>query len=175
MIQNYLTFTLDKLNYAVEISSVIEVLNFTTPTAIPCSDPYIEGLIYSREQGINVVNLRKRFNLPEKPIDKFTKVIVVEVAATRPGETEPHITLYGLVADTVHDVIQIDAESISSASKTNIPEEFVTAEFKYEDKTFYILNFYKLFENQIKETLSQQETADSPEPSEAPAQEENPS
>lgn len=152
MIQNYLTFTLEKSRFAVEISSVLEVLNFTTPTSIPCSEPYIEGLIYSREQGINVVNLRKRFDLPPKPIDKKTKVIVVEVVNSKADESN-HITLYGLVADAVQDVIQIDAESITSADKTNIPEEFVTAEFQHDNQTFYILNFYKLFEKQIQAQL----------------------
>lgn len=153
MIQNYLTFTLEKTHFAVEISSVIEVLNFSTPTAIPCSDSYIEGLIYSREQGINVVNLRKRFNLSPKPIDNKTKVIVVEVVNPK-IDNEKNITLYGLVADTVHDVIQIDAEVIKSARKTSIPREFITAEFPYDGDSFFILNFYKLFENQIKESIA---------------------
>lgn len=156
MIQNYLTFTLEKTRFAVEISSVLEVLNFTSPTAIPCSEPYIEGLIYSREQGINVVNLRKRFDLPPKAIDKKTKVIVVEVINSLADENN-HITLYGLVADSVQDVIQIDAESIQSASKTNIPDEFVTAEFKHEGNSFFILNFFKLFEKQIQSQITTEE------------------
>lgn len=155
MIQNYLTFTLEKTHFAVEISSVLEVLNFTTPTSIPCSDPYIEGLIYSREQGINVVNLRKRFDLSARPIDKKTKVIVVEVVNPK-IENDKNITLYGLVADSVQDVIQIDAETITSAGPANIPAEFITAEFVNEGQTFFILNFYKLFEKQIKESMIRQ-------------------
>ena len=55
----------DNTSYAINVSSVLEVLNMTKPTAVPCALSYIEGLIYSREQGITVVNLRKRFELGE--------------------------------------------------------------------------------------------------------------
>ena len=63
--ENYLTFMVDNTSYAINVSSVLEVLNMTKPTAVPCALSYIEGLIYSREQGITVVNLRKRFELED--------------------------------------------------------------------------------------------------------------
>lgn len=154
MITNYLTFTVEDKAYAVDVAVVLEVLNFTEPTAVPCSLPYIEGLIFSRESGITVLNFRKRFNLPEKEIDGKTKVIVVEMSSPKDDEAkkidEPETEqkrLYGLVADSVQDVIRMydDAEEVKGA-KSDIPDEFIVKVLKYEDKPLFIIDEKKLFE-----------------------------
>ncbi len=145
MVQNYLTFTVDGNLYAINVSSVLEVLNFKVSTAVPCALPYIEGLIYSREQGITVVNLRKMFNLPEHENDKRTKIIVVEVLV--PTEEDVNrIVLYGLVADSVQDVIQIFDEERMCEAECSIPKEFISFILRYDDKPLFVLDFNKLFE-----------------------------
>ncbi|MBQ0052686.1 MAG: chemotaxis protein CheW [Treponema sp.] len=145
MITNYLTFTVEENTYAIDVSAVLEVLNFTEPTAVPCALPYIEGLIYSREQGITVVNFRKRFDLPVRDIDKRSKVIVVEID-TPIDATSQRVSLYGLVADSVQDVIQIYDEELFEGAKCSIPEEFVSTVLKYNDQPLFIINYKKLFE-----------------------------
>ncbi len=146
MITNYLTFVVENTAYAIDVVAVLEVLNFTEPTAVPCSLPYIEGLIFSRESGITVLNFRKRFNMSEKEIDSKTKVIVVEMNFTD-EENNPKKRLYGIVADSVQDVIQIydDAEEIKDA-KNEIPDEFILKVLKYQDKPLFIIDEKKLFE-----------------------------
>lgn len=151
--ENYLTFTVDDHSYAINVNSVLEVLNMTEPTAVPCALSYIEGLIYSREQGITVVNLRKRFSLEEHAVDKKTKIIVVEVHTTRanPDGTETeHIILYGLVADSVQDVIQIYEEERLDDAECSIPKEFVSYILKHDEKPLFILDFKKLFQEHAK-------------------------
>ena len=59
MKNSFLTFLLDSNICAVEITNVLEVLNYGNFTIMPGAKNYIEGLIYSREQGITVINLRK--------------------------------------------------------------------------------------------------------------------
>ena len=152
--ENYLTFTVDEHLYAINVNSVLEVLNLSVPTAVPCALPYIEGLIYSREQGITVVNLRKRFNLKEHKADKRTKIIVVEVKVTSDDGKE-NVILYGLVADSVQDVIQTyDEERIENAECT-IPKEFIAYTFLWNDEPLFILDFNKLFEEHAKLSLPQ--------------------
>lgn len=152
MILNYLTFTVDDTVFALNVDSVLEVLNFASPTQVPCALPYIEGLIYSREQGITVVNFRKRFGLKNVPIDSRTKVIVVEV--NTPSETnQNHITLYGLVADSVQDVVQIFEPDVISKASCNIPKEFVSQILKYNEKPMFVLDSSKLFEEASKINL----------------------
>jgi len=158
MIENYLTFTIDDSVYAINVSSVLEVLNLTEPTAVPCALPYIEGLIYSRGQGITVINLRKRFALPAHPADKWTKIIVVEL--NTPSTLDPtHITLYGLVADSVQDVIQLSEEIEIKDAKSSIPKEFVSHVVQYNNSPLFILNFNKLFEE--SKTVNLEEAVES--------------
>ena len=144
MITNYLTFTVDNTVYALNVDSVLEVLNFSSPTAVPCALPYIEGLIYSREQGITIVNFRKRFQLAEQEIDKRTKIIVVEVPSPRDND-ENHITLYGLVADSVQDVVQIFEEEPAKDAQCPIPSEFIATTLMYNEAPMFILNPVTLF------------------------------
>lgn len=155
MITNYLTFTVEKTAYAVDVAVVLEVLNFTEPTAVPCSLPYIEGLIFSRESGITVLNFRKRFNFPDHEIDGKTKVIVIERVSSEKespsnenDETKSEQKrLFGLVTDSVQDVIQLydDTEELKDA-KCDIPDEFITKVLKYQDKPLFIIDEKKLFE-----------------------------
>lgn len=145
MIINYLTFSVDNVTYAIDVSSVLEVLNFTEPTAVPCALPYIEGLIFSRESGITVVNFRKRFNLEEREIDVKTKVIVVEIITPEENDTERK-SLYGLVADSVQDVVQVYDDNETLEEKPPIPEEFVSTVLKFDDKPLFIIDAKKLFE-----------------------------
>ena len=143
--ENYLTFTVKDNSYAINVSSVLEVLNLSTPTSIPCALPYIEGLIYSRDQGITVLNLRKRFNLEAHEADKRTKIIVVEMHIVSDDNTDS-IVLYGLVADSVQDVIQIYEEEKIEDAQCSIPKEFIKSILRYDDKPLFILDFEKLFE-----------------------------
>lgn len=148
--ENYLTFMVDNTSYAINVNSVLEVLNMTKPTSVPCALSYIEGLIYSREQGITVVNLRKRFSLEEHEADKRTKIIVVEVHTKHEGNENETVILYGLVADSVQDVIQIYEEERIDDAECSIPKEFISRTLKYDEKPLFILDFKKLFEEHAK-------------------------
>ncbi|MCR5171272.1 MAG: chemotaxis protein CheW [Treponema sp.] len=140
MQKSVLTFFLDQNLCAVDITHVLEVVNLGTPTPIPCADPYIEGLIYSRNQGLTVINLRKKFGLAEQTIDKNTKIIVIEV--TKSTEENPdQVSLYGLVADEVMDVVLIDDESLADNVKTSIPQQNIESIIRHDGKTIIMLNF----------------------------------
>lgn len=137
MKNSFLTFLLDSNICAVDISNVLEVLNYGNFTVIPGAKNYIEGLIYSREQGITVINLRKKFALKDREADKNTKIVVISVKKQE-GETEK-ITLYGLVADRVLDVQLLEEDEIQEKYKTTIPKENIKKALKLEDKTVFVL------------------------------------
>ncbi len=140
MQKSVLTFYIDGNLCAVDITRVLEVVNSGTPTPIPCAEPYIEGLIYSRNQGLTVINLRKKFGLAERALDKNTKVIVIEVP--KPAEDNPdQVSLYGLVADEVMDVVLIDDESIAGNIKTSIPEQNIESIIAHNGKNIIMLSF----------------------------------
>ena len=137
MKNSFLTFLLDSNICAVDISNVLEVRNYGNFTVISGAKNYIEGLIYSREQGITVINLRKKFALKDREADKNTKIVVISVKKQE-GETEK-ITLYGLVADRVLDVQFLEEDEIQEKYKTTIPKENIKKSLKLEDKTVFVL------------------------------------
>ena len=79
MSNEFLTFEIEDVQYAIPVTKVIEVLEYTKILKVPCAADYIEGIINSRGQGISVINLRKKFGLAAKPFDKNTKIIVLEI------------------------------------------------------------------------------------------------
>lgn len=143
MKNSFLTFLLDSNICAVEITNILEVLNYGNFTIMPGAKNYIEGLIYSRDQGISVINLRKKFSLKEKEPDKSTKIIVISVKKQE-GESEK-ITLYGLVADKVLDVQNLEEDDeAETKSNCSIPRENIKKVLKFEDKNIFVLGLEDL-------------------------------
>ena len=142
MKNSFLTFLLDSNICAVEISNVLEVLNYGNFTVMPGAKNYIEGLIYSREQGITVINLRKKFALKDREADKNTKIVVISVKKQE-GETEK-TTLYGLVADRVLDVQLLEEDEIQEKYNTSIPKQNIKKALKLEDKSVFVLEMEDL-------------------------------
>lgn len=104
----YLTFTLDNTRYAAAVGSVQEVLEYETPQVLPCSDPVISGIMRSRGKSIAVVNMRRKFGLPDAAPDGATKIIVFEVHDASLETT----TYLGAITDSVQEVIEIPADKI---------------------------------------------------------------
>ena len=144
MTKQYLTFSLDGKLYAIDVFKVQEVLTYVEPTKLPCTAPYIEGLINSRNQGITVVNFRKKFALEDTPVTKFTRIIVIELE-----------TLFGAVADSVNEVIEIEDESIECAPKfgNSISTEFIRGICKKDDSFISILDIEKVFAEETNSTI----------------------
>ena len=78
MIRQFLSFTLNNALYAFDVKQVQEVLEYIAPVKVPCSEDYIEGLISSRNEGITVINLCKKFHLPSAAPTKKSRIIVLE-------------------------------------------------------------------------------------------------
>ena len=66
----YLTFKLAKEEYGLEILRVKEIIGIMTVTTLPKTPPYIKGVINLRGKVIPVIDLRLKFELPEKEYDE---------------------------------------------------------------------------------------------------------
>jgi len=79
----------------------------STITKVPTAPNYMRGVVNVRGKAIPVVDLRLRFGLPVTADTVSTRVIVMELLLD--GET----TVLGGVADSVHEVIEIDPANIN--------------------------------------------------------------
>lgn len=145
MNRQFLSFVLDGALYAVEVAQVQEVLEYTQPVRLPCTIDYVEGLISSREQGISVVNLRKKFNLSQVEPTKKTRIIIIEITHAEDNNTT--VTTFGAIADSVEEVIDLEEDTIEPAPKfgNNISGEYIRGIGKKDNKFIIILDIDKVF------------------------------
>lgn len=146
MTNQYLTFTLHDTLYAVPVSHVQEVLEYSTPDQLPCTLDYIEGLISSRGHGIQVVNLCRKFGLEPSPVTKSTRIVVLELKT--PSEEDPdHVTIFGAVADSVEEVMEVNMDELEPAPKfgNTISSEFISGVGKKGEEFVILLDVDKIF------------------------------
>lgn len=164
MAHPYLTFRLADSQYAVEVINVQEVLEYQHITRVPCAENWMEGLISSRGQGISVVNLRRKFALDDKEPDKNTRIIVMEM---KPSEEET--VIFGAIADSVQEVIEIPDEEIEPPPKfgNTIATRFIRGIGKLNGEFIIVLNVDQIFSQEEIDNITETEES-------APAEGEDP-
>lgn len=84
-------FLLAHEKYGIEPDYLREIFPLKTLTPIPCTPPFVLGVTNLRGEVLSVIDLKKFFELPDKGLTDFTKVIVLE------SET----MAFGILADSV--------------------------------------------------------------------------
>ena len=102
----YLTFNLDKDNFALEISSVNEIIDFKPLTVLPRMTDFLRGVIDLRGMILPIIDLRVLLNMGRTEKDQDTCIIVTELPM---GEDK--ITM-GIMVDSVQAVIELNQNSI---------------------------------------------------------------
>ena len=103
----YLAFVLASETYAVQISQLAEILKPPPVTEVPRAPSTVLGVISVRGKLVTVIDLRRRLRLPESPIDRRTRILLVESGG---GEQ------MGLLVDEVQQVWRLAHEEIEPAS-----------------------------------------------------------
>jgi len=131
------TFTLSKEEYAVEILKVKEINRMTEITSVPKSPPYLEGVINLRGKVIPVVNLRKKFGLPDKSNDEQSRIMILDMQGITTG----------LMVDAVSEVLRISADTVEATPPmaSNISTEFIKGIAKLANRLIILLDIDKLF------------------------------
>jgi purine-binding chemotaxis protein CheW len=104
----YLTFELGREEFGIQVLKVREIMGIQDITAVPQTPAYVKGVINLRGKVIPVVDLRKKFGLPEIEYTQRTCIIVVQVS----GEAGP--MLMGIVVDGVSEVLNLATSDIEA-------------------------------------------------------------
>ena len=73
------TFRLGEEEFGVKILVVNEIIRLVQITQVPNAPSFIEGVINLRGKVLPVVGLRKRFNMPEMPLDSHSRINVMDL------------------------------------------------------------------------------------------------
>ncbi len=142
----YLTFTLDNDEFAVDIFKVREVLEFTSVTRVPRTPEFMRGVINLRGKVVPVIDLRLKFGLTRTETTIDTCVIITEV------EVRGEKTVLGALADSVQEVIELEAKNIEPPPHmgTRVNIDFISGMGKRDEKFLILLD--------IDRVLSEDET-----------------
>src|SRR6266702_185259 len=112
-----LEFLLAYERYGIEMSWVRETLPLRDLTPVPCTPPFVLGLINVRGQIMSVIDIKRFFDLPEKGLTDLNKVIIVH-----DGGME-----FGILADAVCGVRTIPLVQLqpSLPTLTGVREEYL--------------------------------------------------
>lgn len=103
-LQQYVTFVVGGETYGISVMKVQSINEMSEITQVPKARSFIKGVINLRGAVIPVIDMRKKFGLPEKEYDSFTVILIVEVKGR----------LIGMIVDSVSDVVGIPAANIQT-------------------------------------------------------------
>jgi len=92
------TFTLDGVEFGLDIDRVQEITPRTNITPVPGSPSFVLGIVNLRGSIIPVLDSRLRFHLPAKAPTAKTRIIILDLAGQPTG----------LMVDSVSEVVKLD-------------------------------------------------------------------
>ncbi|MFP5221231.1 MAG: chemotaxis protein CheW [Acidobacteriota bacterium] len=103
----FLTFTLGRDMFALDICAVREILDMTEITRIPQTPPAVRGVVNVRGAAVPVIDLRLRFGMEEAERTVNTRIVIVEIP------NADGVTVLGAIADSVKEVLEMEPDSIA--------------------------------------------------------------
>ena len=137
----YLTFKLEDEVFALDISKVREVLDFTTVTKVPRTPDFMRGVINLRGSVVPVVDMRLKFGMSATGQTVNTCIIIVEINLD--GER----LILGALADSVQEVIELEPGQIEPPPRlgTRLNTEFIRGMGKRGEQFIIILEIDRIF------------------------------
>ncbi len=140
MKEQYLTFFIRGEEYAVGILRVREIIEYETVTRVPTMPSHVRGVINLRGAVLPVIDLAAKFGHGETVPSRTTCIAVVETV------TDDEQLVVGLIADSVSEVLDIDAAQIEPppAFGTNVRVDFLTGMGKLDGRLVLVLDLDRI-------------------------------
>jgi purine-binding chemotaxis protein CheW len=138
--QEFLTFTLGREEYAIDILKVQEIRGYDTVTTIANAPAFIKGVINLRGTIVPIVDLRIKFGVGTIEYTPFTVVIILNVGAR----------VVGVVVDSVSDVLALGSADIRPAPEfsSQVGSSFILGLGTVEDRMLIIIDIERLMLSQ---------------------------
>ncbi|MCX8131045.1 MAG: chemotaxis protein CheW [Clostridia bacterium] len=138
----FLTFSLGKESYGIEIKFVTEIIGIQPITEVPELPEYIRGIINLRGKIIPLMDIRLRFKKPLREYDDRTCIVVVDIKGV----------YIGLIVDTVSEVLSIaDEEIVPPPDINKVVNKYIKGIGKVGNEVKLVLDCVRLLnENEIE-------------------------
>ncbi len=158
--KQFLSFCLNAGIYAIPIESVESVVQVEEFIDLPKTSPYVKGLLNLRGEAVIVVDLKKKFGIPDKAVNASPSVIVMNIESKAEAGHEPRHFRIGVITDSVNEVIDLneDIEDIGDTGIT-IDRSLIQGIGKRENKFIIILRPEAMFDEEEKRAADSSLTA----------------
>ena len=140
-------FELGDESYAVDISRVQDINRMQEITEIPHAPESVVGVINLRGRVIPVIDLRKRFGLPDAVHTKDTRIVVVHLEGN----------LIGVIVDAVSQVLRIPAGIVEPPSPVlaGVDSRYLRGIAKLDDRLVILLDLDFVLSRREQEAISE--------------------
>jgi purine-binding chemotaxis protein CheW len=137
------SFNLDDQKYALFLSAVIRIIRVVEITSLPKAPDIVLGVINMHGQIVPVLDIRKRFRLPQREIQLEHQLIVASTSKRT----------VALLVDFVSDVVEISEEKIIAGEHILPGMEYVEGVVKTEDDMILIHDLEQFLSLQEEKAL----------------------
>lgn len=142
------SFKLGDEEYGIEIEHVQDIITVPVISPIINSPFSILGMSHFRGKLISVMDLRQRLDLPEQPLSRKSRIIVVEIKNQ----------LLGLLVDQVIQVLKVNEEQMEHAPgyESQIDEAYIRGIYHVENRLMIFLDVNRIIEIEQLLQINQQ-------------------
>lgn len=130
--QQYLTFKVANELYGVDILKVQEIRGCSPATQMPNAPEFIRGVMNLRGSVVPILDIRRRFNMPEVEFTAQTVIIVVNI----------YDRTIGMIVDNVSDVVDVSLDDMRDAPDfgSSIDSSFIEGLSPQGDEMIILIN-----------------------------------
>ncbi len=140
-INQYLTFKLENEVYALEITKIREVLEYSEVMKVPNTPEFMCGIINLRGKVVPVIDLRLKFNMSKLVKSVHTCIIIMEILL------DDETINIGAMVDAVQEVVELDSDKMQPPPKigTEANAEIIKGMGRLDDQFIICINVEKVF------------------------------
>ena len=138
----YVVFELGKEEYGIDIMNVKEIVPYQESVKIPNAPAFVKGIINFRGNVIPIVDLKKKFNLPESEIDSDTRIIVIYFEDK----------LIGFIVDEASQTLRLEDENIDPTPDviSSVDRRYITGVGKQDNRLIILIDLEKVLTEEEK-------------------------
>jgi purine-binding chemotaxis protein CheW len=139
--QQFCTFYLNNLLFAVELEKVQEVIRYLEITEIPLAPRVVSGLMNLRGQIVTGIDLRRRLDMEDRREEMQPMNVVMRTADGA----------VSLQVDVIGDVVEVTEESFERPPETlqGKVREVILGVHKLENQLMHVLNTERVCETEV--------------------------
>ena len=139
-------FELDTEAYGVDIATVEGIIKMQEITRLPQAPDFMEGITNLRGSIVPVIDLRKRFGMPDQEATRETRIVIANMGGTK----------VGLIVDAVSQVIRIPEDAIEPPPQMSVTinSAFIKSVAKLEDQLVILLDLDRVLNLEEREAVA---------------------